>query len=349
MKRKKIILTSIIFFNFFSCNNVKNISKQKENIIQSGTISIPNDSIKKESENPKIVPFSLPSPLVVDFTKTPKKNLQMEKSKIDEILKKDSILDKNTNMDIEKNNYYMNLSENESDNSKKLNYAQKALEYNINDYRAYNSIGLVFLNLEKYDKAEAYLLKSFEINNKYVDVLYNLFILYYYKLKSYETSKIYLDKLKEIEPNFFKKYNMDGNFDFLYENLEKEIAFSYYSFYSMWFTKKEIFEGTIYCIDNTINKETFDILFNYLLKMNFKNNIDLTSYEQSYQYIGGKILYSLKEKNDDKFKAYKKYQREINLLDAFNIATLYLRDVHRKNCRFTNEFEYADNELTQIK
>ena len=76
----------------------------------------------------------------------------------------------------------------------------KAIELNINDYKAYTNRGVVYFNKQQYEQAVRDFNRAIEINPHYVLAYINL-AFFYKKLGDMERAQAYLKKAKELVYN----------------------------------------------------------------------------------------------------------------------------------------------------
>jgi ATP-dependent Clp protease ATP-binding subunit ClpC len=107
-----------------------------------------------------------------------------------------------------------------------LDWFNKAVEINDNYYPALNEIGLYYLDLKEYDKAEEYFNKSIAANERYKYPFYNLGQIYKHK-GDIEKAKEYLYKSLLVDPNYAGAYNNMGIL--FYDDNDNMTALYYYA------------------------------------------------------------------------------------------------------------------------
>ncbi len=96
---------------------------------------------------------------------------------------------------------------NRKDYNATRNNFEKAIRYNPNDAKAYNSLALVLATyFKEYEKAKQYFEKALEINPDFADIYYNFAVLLVEHFQKYEKAKQYFEKAIEINPNNTEVY-----------------------------------------------------------------------------------------------------------------------------------------------
>ncbi len=267
---------------------------------------------------------------------------------------------KNVPEDLEKNKYYLDLSEKEFNNknyTKALEYSQKALEYNRKDKVALNNIGYLYLDFKEYKKSEEYIKKSLEIDSNYSEAIWNIASLQL-KTEEYQKAKENFTKLHNLEPGFYKKENYPV-FEELIKKIDIEIAYQRYplNMFNRYNLPTEYIGAGLKCYSDELSKLkeiNYSDLLNNEMKKTFGGSIEIVLYDTTYQEYESKdlelkksIFFSVKEKSsiNSPFKTIDTNDRKINLLDAFYNLTIKLRNEKGFSCRFNNHYE----EIVQIE
>ena len=103
-----------------------------------------------------------------------------------------------------------------------LQIFQNAISQDKNYKDSYNNLGLVYEELEQFDKAKEEFIKAIEIDSKYFEAYSNLGNLYH-KLGKYNLAIEKYEKSIEINPNYYKALAGIGNALILQGNYEGAI------------------------------------------------------------------------------------------------------------------------------